>query len=281
MTATTTAPAPPRAAGSPSMTPALALGDIAAITRRNLLHIVRSPQLLVFASLQPVIFVLLFRYVFGGAISVRGGSYINYLIPGIFVQTTLFGGNATAVGLAQDLREGIIDRFRSLPMARSAVLSGRSLSDVVYNGGILIVLMLSGLVVGWTVHTGLGNLLAGVGLLLLFAFAMSWLGIYLGLSVPTVEVAQQAIFTVLFPITFISNVFVPPQTLPTWLQFVAEWNPTSTLTGALRQLWGNPNPFASDSFPSQNPVLVTVVWVVVVIAIFGPLGVRRYRSMSR
>ena len=154
MTAITTAPAPPRAAGSPSMTPALALGDIAAITRRNLLHIVRSPQLLVFASLQPVIFVLLFRYVFGGAISVRGGSYINYLIPGIFVQTVLFGGNATAVGLAQDLREGIIDRFRSLPMARSAVLAGRTLADLARNVVTVALMVAVGTAVGFRFHAG-------------------------------------------------------------------------------------------------------------------------------
>jgi ABC-type multidrug transport system permease subunit len=135
--------------------------------------------------------------------------------------------------------------------------------------------------VGWGVRTGIPELLAGVALLLLFAFAMSWLGIWLGLMVPSVEVAQQAIFTVLFPITFLSNVFVPPQTLPDWLQPIAEWNPTSTLTGSLRQLWGNPNPFATDSFPSQNPVLVTLIWVVVVIAVFAPLAIRRYRSLSR
>jgi ABC-type multidrug transport system permease subunit len=151
----------------------------------------------------------------------------------------------------------------------------------VYNGGILIVLMLSGLVVGWTVHTGVPELLAGIGLLLLFAFAMSWLGVWLGLSVPGVEVAQQVAFTVLFPITFVSNVFVPPQTLPDWLRPFAEWNPTSTLTASLRELWGNPNPFASDSFPAENPILVTLIWVGVFIAVFGPLGVRRYRSMSR
>jgi ABC-type multidrug transport system permease subunit len=183
--------------------------------------------------------------------------------------------------MTDDVHKGIIDRFRSLPMARSAVLTGRALSDVVYNGGILIVLILSGLAVGWTVHTGFGALLTGVALMLLFAFAMSWLGIWMGLNVPSVEVAQQVIFTVLFPITFVSNVFVPPQSLPDFLQPIAEWNPTSTLTGALREMWGNPNPFASDSFPSQNPVLVTLIWVVVIIAIFGPLGVRRYRSMSR
>jgi ABC transporter DrrB family efflux protein len=262
--------------------PGNALTDGLLVGWRNLKRIPRIPELAIFAILQSIMFVLLFVFVFGGAIQIPGGGdYTPFLMPGIFAQTIVFAAATTAIGMTDDVNKGIIDRFRSLPMARSAVLSGRSLADVVYNGGILIVLMLSGLVVGWTVHTGVGNLLAGVGLLLLFAFAMSWLGIYLGLSVPTVEVAQQAIFTVLFPITFISNVFVPPQTLPSWLQFVAEWNPTSTLTGSLRQLWGNPNPFTSDSFPSQNPVLVTVAWVVVVIAIFAPLGVRRYRSMSR
>jgi ABC-2 type transport system permease protein len=253
---------------------------------RNLKRIPRIPELAIFAILQSIMFVVLFAFVFGGAIPLPGYPpdpkyYREYLMPGIFAQTIVFAAGTTAIGMADDIGKGIIDRFRSLPMARSAVLSGRSLADVVYNGGILIVLMVSGLFVGWTVHTGVGNLIAGIALLLLFAFAMSWVGIYLGLSVPTVEVAQQAIFTVLFPITFISNVFVPPQTLPSWLQFIAEWNPTSTLTGSLRELWGNPNPYATDSFPSQNPVLVTIVWVVVLIAIFGPLGVRRYRSMSR
>jgi ABC-2 type transport system permease protein len=166
-------------------------------------------------------------------------------------------------------------------MARSAVLSGRSLSDVVYNAGILVVLMLSGLFVGWSVHTGIGGLLAGFGLCLLFAFAMSWLGIYLGLNVPTVEVANQVIFTVLFPITFLSNAFVATSTLPTWLQPVAEWNPTSTLTSSLRELWGNPTVPVTDSIPSQYPILVTLGWVVVFVAVFAPLGIRRYRSMSR
>ena len=249
---------------------------------RNLKRIPRIPELAIFAILQSIMFVLLFAFVFGGAIPLPGGgSYREFLMPGIFAQTIVFAAATTAIGITDDVNKGIIDRFRSLPMARSAVLSGRSLSDVVYNGGILIVLMVSGVAVGWTIRNGLESLVAGIALLLLFAFAMSWLGIWLGLNVPTVEVAQQVVFTVLFPITFVSNVFVPPQTLPSWLQPVAEWNPTSTLTGALRQLWGNPNPYATDSFPSQNPVLVTVAWVVVIIAIFGPLGVRRYRSMSR
>jgi ABC-2 type transport system permease protein len=281
MTAGTSArPAP--AAGSVSS----AARDGLIIMWRNLKRIPRIPELAIFAILQSIMFVVLFAYVFGGAIPLPGYPpdpvyYREYLMPGIFAQTIVFAAGTTAIGMADDIGKGIIDRFRSLPMARSAVLSGRSLADVVYNGGILIVLMLSGLVVGWTVHTGLGALLAGVGLLLLFAFAMSWLGIYLGLSVPTVEVAQQAIFIVLFPITFISNVFVPPTTLPPWLQFIAEWNPTSTLTGSLRMLWGNPNPYVTDSFPSQNPILVTLVWVAVFLVVFAPLGIRRYRNMSR
>jgi ABC-2 type transport system permease protein len=276
-TSTVTARPAPAAGGFTS-----AARDGFIVMWRNLKRIPRIPELAIFAILQSIMFVVLFAFVFGGAIPLPGGeSYREFLMPGIFAQTIVFAAGTTAIGMADDIGKGIIDRFRSLPMARSAVLSGRSLSDVVYNGGILIVLMLSGLAVGWTTHTGIGPLLAGIGLLLLFAFAMSWLGIFLGLSVPSPEVAQQAIFTTLFPITFVSNVFVPPQTLPTWLQFVAEWNPTSTLTGALRQLWGNPNPFRSDSFPSENPVLVTLVWVAAIIAIFGPLGVRRYRSMSR
>ena len=183
--------------------------------------------------------------------------------------------------MCEDINKGIIDRFRSLPMARSAVLTGRTVSDVVYNAGILVVLMLSGLAVGWTIHNGISSLFAGVGLLLLFTFAMSWIGVWLGLSVPTVEVAQQVAFTVIFPITFVSNVFVPLQTLPDWLQPFAEWNPVSTLTASLREMWGNPNPFPGTALASTEPILVTLIWVVVIVAIFAPLGVRRYRSMSR
>jgi ABC-2 type transport system permease protein len=269
--------------------PAAASGTLGSAARdgliimwRNLKRIPRIPELAIFAVLQSIMFVVLFAYVFGGAIPLPGGgSYNDFLMPGIFAQTIVFASATTAIGMTDDVNKGIIDRFRSLPMARSAVLTGRSFADVIYNGGILIVLMLSGLFVGWRIQTGIPELLAGIGLLLLFAYAMAWLGIWMGLHVPTVEVAQQVIFTVLFPLTFISNVFVPPQTLPDWLQPIAEWNPTSTLTGALRELWGNPNPFATGSFPSENPVLVTLAWVAFFIIVFGPLGVRRYRSMSR
>jgi ABC-2 type transport system permease protein len=253
---------------------------------RNLKRIPRIPELAVFAVLQSIMFVLLFAFVFGGAILIPGSSdpeaYREFLMPGIFAQTIVFAAATTAIGMTDDMAKGIIDRFRSLPMARSAVLTGRTSSDVVYNAGILVVLMATGWVVGWTVNTGLGPLLAGVALLLLFAFAMSWIGVWLGLSVPSVEVAQQVAYTVIFPITFVSTAFVPLVALPDWLRPFAEWNPTSTLTASLRDLWGNPNPFPPGSSPaSTEPVLVTLAWVAVILAVFGPLGVRRYRSMSR
>lgn len=259
-----------------------AISDGLIVTGRNLKRIPRIPELAVFAILQSVMFVVLFAFVFGGAIPLPGGgSYREFLLPGIFAQTIAFAAATTAIGITDDINKGILDRFRSLPMARSAVLSGRTISDVVYNGGILVVLMLSGLAVGWRVHSSVLEFLAGVGLLLLFSFAMSWIGVWLGLSVPTVEVAQQVSFTTIFPLTFLSNIFVPPQTLPSWLQPVAEWNPISVLTSAIRELWGNPNPYVGDGFPAEQPILLTLIWVVVLIAVFAPLGVRRYRMMSR
>ncbi|HSW41113.1 MAG TPA: ABC transporter permease [Patescibacteria group bacterium] len=260
-----------------------AITDSLIITWRNLKRIPRIPELAIFGILESIMFVLLFAFVFGGAIPLPdGGSYREFLMPGIFAQTIVFAAATTAIGMADDVHKGIIDRFRSLPMARSAVLSGRTLSDVVYNGGILIVLMVSGFAVGWTVNTGVAELLAGYGLLLLVAFAMAWLGVWLGLSVPSVEVGNLVAVTAIFPITFISNVFVPPQALPTWLQPIAEWNPVSTLTATLRELWGNPNPFVhGDSLAVTNPALVTVIWVVAIVVVFGALGVRRYQRMSR
>ena len=259
-----------------------AVSDGIVIAWRNLKRIPRIPELAIFAILQSIMFVLLFAYVFGGAIPLPGGgSYREFLMPGIFAQTIVFATATTAVGMCDDLNKGILDRFRSLPMARSAVLSGRTLADVVYNGGLLVVLMLSGLVVGWTVRTGFLQFLAGVGLLLLFAFAMAWIGVWLGLTLRTVEVAQQVSFLVLFPLTFLSNVFIPTATLPWFLKPLAEWNPVSALTAATRELWGNPNPFAARGLPAEHPIELTLAWVVVLLAIFAPLGVWRYRSMSR
>jgi ABC transporter DrrB family efflux protein len=261
---------------------ASALSDSVVVTWRNLKRIPRIPELAAFAILQSVMFVLLFAFVFGGAIPLPGGgSYREYLMPGIFAQTLAFASATTCVGVTDDMQKGLVDRFRSLPMVRSAFLTGRTIADVVYNAGILVVLMVSGLAVGWRVREGLLPFLAALGLSLLFAYAMSWLGVFLGQLTPTVEVAQQVAFTTVFPITFISNAFVPLRALPGWLQPFAEWNPVSTLTAALRDLFGNPNPVNGSGFPSEHPILMTVLWSIVFVAVFAPLAVRRYRDISK
>lgn len=272
---TTTAPTAPPDGGS-------ALADSLVVTWRNLKRIPRIPELAVFAVLQSVMFVLLFAFVFGGAIPLPGGgSYREFLMPGIFAQTLTFAAATTAIGITDDMAKGLVDRFRSLPMARSAFLTGRTVSDVIYNGGLLVVLMLSGLAVGWRVHDGLARFLAAVGLALLFAYAMSWVGVFIGMLVPTVEVAQQVGFTAIFPLTFLSNAFVPLESLPGPLRPIAEWNPVSAITSAMRDLWGNPNPFAAGGFPAEHPVLLTLIWAALIVAIFAPLGVARYRATSR
>jgi ABC transporter DrrB family efflux protein len=270
MTATITAAAPPRAAAGPRMTPALALGDIAAITWRNLLHIVRSPQLLAFASLQPVIFVLLFRYVFGGAINVPG-SYINYLIPAIFVQTTLFGGNATAVGLAQDLREGIIDRFRSLPMARSAVLAGRTLADLARNVVTVALMVAVGTAVGFRFHAGPAAAVAALMWVLAFGYAFSWVFATIGLVTRNPEAAQFAAGLPLFLLVFASSAFVPVRTMPGWLQAFASVQPVSVTVDAVRAL--------SEGGPTLHWFWQSLAWTAGILLVFVPLAVRQYRRL--
>jgi ABC-2 type transport system permease protein len=258
------------------------VSDTLVITWRNLKRIPRIPELAIFAILQSIMFVLLFAYVFGGAIPLpEGGDYKQFLMPGIFAQTIAFASATTAVGMADDMGKGLIDRFRSLPMSRSAVLSGRTVADTIYQAGILVVLMLAGLVVGWRVNNGFAEFVLAVLLLLSFAHVMAWLGIWIGLSVPNTEAAQQLTFVTIFPLTFVSNVFVPPASLPPILQPIAEWNPVSTLTAATRELFGNPNPYVGDGIPGQYPVLVTIGWMVVLLAVFAPLAIRKYRTSSR
>jgi ABC-2 type transport system permease protein len=270
------------AATAASVARAGAFSDTVVLTWRNLKRIPRIPELAAFAILQSVMFVLLFAFVFGGAIPLPdGGSYREYLMPGIFAQTLAFASATTTVGITDDMQKGLVDRFRSLPMVRSAFLTGRTIADVAYNAGILVVLMVTGLAVGWRVRDGVLSFLTALGLALLFAYAMSWLGVFLGQLTPTVEVAQQVAFTSVFPITFVSNAFVPLQALPGWLQPFAEWNPVSTLTAAMRQLFGNPNPPSGTGFPSEHPVLTTVLWSVAFVAVFAPLAVRRYRDISK
>jgi len=259
-----------------------AVHDGLVVTWRDLIKLPRSPDLLVFGLIQPIIFVLLFAFVFGGAIAIPGGGdYRSYLMPGVFVQTIAFAGAATSVGISTDMTKGLVDRFRSLPMARSAVLVGRTLADLV-RGSITIALMsLTGLLIGWRIEGGWGNAVMAYALLLAFGYAMSWVGATIGLSVGSPEVAQTAGFIWLFPLTFLSNAFVPTQGMPEWLQPIAEWNPVSAIVAAERQLFGNPNPFADGStLPQQYPILVSIFWIALLLAIFMPLAVRRYRTAT-
>lgn len=259
----------------------LALADSLVIARRNVIKIKRVPEILVFVLLSPIMFVLLFAYVLGSAIVVPGGDYREFLIGGIFAQTIVFGATFTGAGLAEDMSKGIIDRFRSLPMSRSAVVIGRTASDVIYNALTLVVMALTGLLVGWGIRDGLLNGLAAFGLLLLFGYAISWVMAYVGLIVPSVEVINNASFMVIFPLTFIANTFVPLENLPSVLRTIAEWNPVSAVTQATRELFGNlPPEFPEPTvWPLQNPVLYTLIWVVIFIAIFAPLSIGRYRKV--
>lgn len=256
-----------------------AFGDGVAIAKRNVIKIKRVPEILVSVLISPILFVLLFGYVFGSSIDIPGGSYREFLIGGTFALTLTFGATFTGAGLANDMQKGIIDRFRSLPMSRSAVVAGRTASDVIYNVLSLIIMALAGLVVGWRIHNGIGSALLGFGLLLLFAYAVSWIMAYIGLLVPSVEVINNVSMLVIFPLTFVANTFVPAENLPTPLQIFAEWNPVSAVTQAARELFGNIPPGTPEPtvWPLQNPVLYTLIWVVITLAVFAPLAVRRYK----
>ena len=259
-----------------------ALHDGWVVTKRNLIKIKRIPDLLIFSSIQPIMFVLLFAYVFGGAIKIPGVNYKEYLMAGIFTQSVAFGSSLAAIGLADDLSKGIVDRFRSLPMSRAAVLIGRTTSDLLNNVLVVLIMAMCGLLVGWRVHTGPLGAAAGFGLLFLFGYAMSWISALIGLSVRSVEVAQSAGFIWLFPMTFLSNAFVSTDSLPRWLQPVADWNPISSIVLALRDLWGNaPDGFARGSgFPARHPVLLALAWVAGILVVFAPLAIARYRRVT-
>jgi ABC transporter DrrB family efflux protein len=259
-----------------------ALSDSAVITKRNLIKVKRVPDLLVFATLSPIMFVLLFRYVFGGAIQVPGGvSYAEFLLPGIFAQTVVFGSTITGYSLAQDLQQGLIDRFRSLPMSRSAVLVGRTVADAASNLISIAVMAATGLIVGWRIHTSALEAAGGFLLLVLFAYSISWLMALVGLLVRTPEVVNNASFIVIFPLTFISNAFVPLQSLPSVLRAFAEWNPVSTVVQAARELFGNTlGAPPSDAWSMRHAALYTVLWAAVFLAVFIPLAVRQYRRVA-
>ncbi len=259
-----------------------AFADGSVVAKRNLIKIKRVPEVLVFVLISPIMFVLLFAYVFGNAIDVPGSGYREFLIGGIFAQTVVFGATFTGAGLAEDMQKGIIDRFRSLPMSRSAVLVGRTASDIVYNVLSLLIMSLTGLLVGWRMRGSLVDAIVGYGLLLLFAYAFSWIMAYVGLIVPSVEVINNASFIVIFPLTFIANTFVPLETLPGPLRTFAEWNPVSSVTQSAREAFGNTSPAfpPGDVWPAQNPELYTLIWVAIILAIFVPLSVRQYKRAA-
>lgn len=260
----------------------MAFLDGSVIAWRNVIKIRRVPEILVFVLISPIMFVLLFAYVFGGSIDIPGGSYREFLMAGIFVQTVVFGATFTGAGLAEDMQKGIIDRFRSLPMSQTAVVLGRTASDVIYNVASLVIMALSGLVVGWRIHNGFADALVAFALLLLFAYAISWIMAFVGLLVPSPEVINNASFMVIFPLTFIANTFVPSDNLPPVLKAFAEWNPVSAVTQAARELFGNipagtPEPTV---WPLRNPILYTLIWVVIFISVFAPLAARQYRRVK-
>jgi ABC transporter DrrB family efflux protein len=261
---------------------ALAFADGAVVAKRNLIKIKRVPEILIWTTMSPIMFVLLFALVFGSSINIPGVDYREYLIAGVFVQTVIFGSTFTGAGLAEDMTKGIIDRFRSLPMAQSAVLFGRTASDIVYNLISVAVMTITGLVVGWRIRTSALEAIVGFLLLLLFAYAVSWIMAYVGLKVSSVEVVQNASFMFIFPMTFIANTFVRSDLLPGPLRAFAEWNPVSAAAQAMREAFGNtgrlPEP---DVWSLQHPVAYLIIWVGIILAIFVPLSVRQYRIATK
>jgi ABC-type polysaccharide/polyol phosphate export permease len=260
---------------------ALAFADGTVVAKRNLIKIKRVPELLIWTTMSPIMFVLLFGYVFGSSIAIPGVDYREYLMGGIFVQTMIFGSTFTGAGLAEDMTKGIIDRFRSLPMARSAVLIGRTGSDIVYNMISVTVMSLTGLIVGWQIRTNVIEAAGGFLLLLAFAYAISWIMAFVGLRVSSVEIVNNASFMFIMPMTFISNAFVSAEALPGPLKAFAEWNPVSSAAQAAREAFGNTGSIAEPEVWSlQNPFLYTLIWVGIILAVFVPLSIRQYKKSA-
>jgi ABC-2 type transport system permease protein/oleandomycin transport system permease protein len=269
MTTTSNAPAPaqPQAGRGPIWV----IRDTLVVMRRNLLKYVRVPTLLVFSTVQPIMFVLLFAFVFGGAIRLPGIDYIDFLMAGIFVQTSVFGSTNTGIGLAEDMNKGLIDRFRSLPMSRSAVLAGRTLSDAVRNLFVILLMVMVGYLIGFNFQNGFLNAILAIVLVLLFGYAFTWISATIGLVIKDVESVQAASFIWLFPLTFASSAFVPVETMPDWLAWFARNNPvTHAVNGARYLILGEPWGFPAD-------VLKALAWIIILLAVFIPFAISRYR----
>ncbi|WP_020673479.1 ABC transporter permease [Amycolatopsis nigrescens] len=257
-----------------------AFADGWTIARRGIAHWARQPAQVAFGVIFPIVMVLMFAYLFGGAMTVPGGgSYREFLLPGMFAMIMVFGVGETVTAVTADLAKGVTDRFRSMPMAESAMLTGRCLADLLYSAFVLVVVLLFGLLVGWQPHGGAGRTLLALGLLMLLRFALVWVGIYLGLVLSGPE-ALPVVQTVEFPLGFLANLFVAPATMPAVLGVVADWNPLSSTVSAARELFGNPG-WGGESWIAQHAVLMAVVWPLALVAIFLPLSLRRYRRLDR
>jgi len=259
-----------------------AFTDALTMGRRNLTHVVRAPEEIVIYFSLPIMFVLVYGYVFGSGMAVPGeGSYREYLLPGVFVMTMLYGLAATATSVANDVNRGVVDRFRSMPVARSALVTGRSLADLCRALLEMATLVVCGLLVGWRWRHGLADAAGAVGLILLLRFALTWLGLYLGLAVPNPDAVAPIVFPLAFPLTAVSNIFVAPDLMPGWLGAVAAWNPLSATVAAARELFGNPGSAGSGDWPAEHATLLAVLWPLALIAVFAPLAVHRYRRLGR
>ncbi|MFM6847735.1 MAG: ABC transporter permease [Terrabacter sp.] len=273
-TTTTTTEQPALLPGYP--TPGLAR-QVKMMVWRNLKHTRRQPEMLTDVTIQPIMFTVLFAFVFGGSIQTDSGSYREWLLPGIMAQTMAFASFIVANGLNMDLEKGIIDRFRSLPISRGAVLVGRSVYGIIHSSIGIFVMSMTGLVIGWRIRDGVGNAVLAFALLLLFGFSMIWVGILVGSAMRSVEAVNGLMFTTMFPITFLANTFAPTEAMAPWLRTVAEWNPISALVQAMRELWGNVPPAPADaSWPLQHAVLVSIGWSLLITAAIAPLAVRAY-----
>ena len=257
-------------------------GDVALLTRRNLVHVRREPMQLSDATIQPFLFTILFVYIFGGAMVLPGGgSYKEFAIGGLLVMNLTTSSVGTAVGLSSDLSTGMINRFRTLPMRRSSILAGRSLSDLLASVLCGTIVIATGLLIGWRADNGVLGVLAGLAVAVLFGYAISWAMACVGLGLNDPESAQGLGFIAIFPLSFISTCFVPAQTMPGWMQPIADWNPVSSVAAAVRELFGNPNPAAlSDSFPAQHPVFMALAWTAVILAVAVPLAAHLLRKRT-
>jgi ABC transporter DrrB family efflux protein len=283
VTSTGTTTAAPQARGGVRQS----VSDSLIIAKRNLIRMMRIPEVVIFGLIQPIMFVVLFSYVFGGSINIPGsgldpGLYREFLMGGIFAQTVTFATAGAGAGIAEDMHKGLIDRFRALPMARGAVLTGRTFADLVQTALTLVVLAIVAVLVGWRIHEGVAKMFAGFALLLLLGYAFTWIGALIGLSVRTPEAATSGGLVWLFPLTFISNAFVPSQNMPAFLQTIADWNPFSATVQAARELFGNipPGYPVPDAWPMQHPVWASLIWSAVIIVFFRTLAVRKYKSAT-